>query len=81
MGIAGNHEFDPTVASKARVDIAEVQPVDLAIDLERDAMGRGAIDQTLDVDPVWLAPQEEPARRESAARPASNPLMSAPSPK
>ena len=48
--VGGNDELQPRVLGGARVDISQVEPVGLAVDLEHGPRLERALDHPLDVD-------------------------------
>src|SRR4051794_36175021 len=58
--VARDDERRAPIAREPRVEVAEVEPIDLRIDLERDAELRRAIDDGLDVEGIGLTCENPP---------------------
>src|SRR6185295_20178322 len=60
MTVTGDDEPRAAIARELRMDVVGVEPLDLAVDLDRDAVPRRGVDDRVHVDRVGLALQEAP---------------------
>ena len=56
--VAGDQHADALLLRLPRMHVGQVEAVVVAVDLERDAVEAGRLDQRLDVEPVRLAAQD-----------------------
>ncbi|MBE3096479.1 MAG: carboxylesterase family protein, partial [Planctomycetes bacterium] len=59
VGVGVDDELHAPIAREPRVDVVEVEPVDLAADLEHHAEPGGRFDDLLDVHRVGLPPEQQ----------------------
>ena len=58
MGVARDDEPRAAIPGELRVDVVQVQPIDLTVDFERHAPRRGRVDDRGDVERIRLALQD-----------------------
>ena len=61
MRVARDHELSAAILGEPRVDVVQIEPIDLAVDLERDAGSGRRVEDGLDVEGIGLAPKQTPA--------------------
>ena len=63
MRVGIDHDLDAGVARSARVDVAEIAPVDVAVDLDERLRAGGRLEQRFHIQFVAVAPADEPPGR------------------
>src|SRR4029079_11180181 len=61
VSVGRDDELEPSFLRSASVDVPQVEPVRLAVDLEQRAGLEGTLDHALDVDVAWGPLPDPPA--------------------
>ena len=63
VSVGIDHDFDAAVACHAQVDVVEVEPVRVGVQLHRDLILGGGLQHRFEIELVCLATQLQAARR------------------